>query len=260
MVPRVETIDDFGTVLSTHRVNNKRRLVTGFWALAIGAVFGVLGVYLFVNVDDTVSYAANRTVGAAIGVGLVGLWIAAVSLGRAFRGGSDEYFEVRQHGIVHATARQVRGWTWDSITDVVISRPLRETALSQRLGTGHRGLVSFDDGRKARFDGTVDNREALEAAIRSRYPGSVRSDRMEWARRIGAWWLAFAAVFLAAGIWMVVTIANSKSEQIVDTGSGSTAIEISTVSDAGYVWLAVGLVVCAAGLITSIALYMTSKR
>jgi hypothetical protein len=259
MVPRVETIDDFGTVLSTHRVNNKRRLVTGFSALAIGAVFGVLGVYLFVNVDDTVSYAANRTIGVGIGIGLVGLWIAAVSLGRAFRGGSDEYFEVRQHGLVHATARQVRGWTWDSIDDLVISRPLRETALSQRLGGG-RVLVSFDNGQKARFDGTVDNREALEAAIRSRYSGAVRSDRLDGLRKLGAWWLAFAAVFLAAGIWMVVTIANSKSEQIIQTDSGSTAIEISTVSDAGYIWLAVGLVVCLAGLITSGVLYLVSRR
>jgi hypothetical protein len=39
-------------------------------------------------------------------------------------------------------------------------------------------------------------------------------------------------VFLSAGIWMVVTIANSESDQIVDNGSGSTAIEVSTVSDA----------------------------
>ncbi|HEY0496601.1 MAG TPA: hypothetical protein VGD48_12730 [Kutzneria sp.] len=255
----METIDDFGTVLSTHRVDNKRRLVTGFWALAIGAVGAVLGVYLFVNVDYTVSYAINRNVGVTLGIGLVGLWMAAVSLGRAIRGGSDEYFEVREHGIVHATARQVRGWTWDSIDDVVISRPLRETALSRRLGAG-RSLVSFDDGHKARFDGTADNREALEAAIRARFPGAVRNDRLDGLRRLGAWWLAFAAVFLAAGIWMVVTIAGSKSEQIVATDSGSTAIEVSTVSDAGYLWLAVGLVVCFAGLITSGVLYLGSRR
>lgn len=259
MVPRVETIDDFGTVLSKHRVDNKRRLVTGFSALAIGAVFGVLGVYLFVNVDDTVSYAANRTIGVGIGIGLCGLVIAAISLGRAFRGGSDEYFEVREHGLVHATARQVRGWTWDSIDGVVSSRPLRDTALSRRLGSG-RVLVSFDNGQKTRFDGMVADRHTLEAAIQSRYPGVVRADRMDWARKVGSWWLAFAAVFLAAGIWMIVTIANSKSEQIVETSSGSTAIEISTVSDAGYVWLAVGLVVCLLGLITSASFYFAYRR
>jgi len=67
-------------------------------------------------------------------------------------------------------------------------------------------------------------------------------------------------VFLAAGIWMIVTIANSKSEQIVETSSGSTAIEISTVSDAGYVWLAVGLVVCLLGLITSASFYFAYRR
>ncbi|MFC0546138.1 hypothetical protein [Kutzneria chonburiensis] len=255
----METIDDFGAVLSKHPVNNKRRLVTGFWALAIGAVGTVLGGYLFVTVDDTVSYALNRNVGVTLGIGLVGLWIAAISLGRALRGGSDEYFEVRQHGLVHATARQVRGWTWDSIDDLVISRSLKETALSQRLGGG-RVLVSFDNGQKARFDNTTADRYALEDAIRSRYPGVVRAERMDWARKVGSWWLAFAAVFLAAGIWMVVTIANSKSEQIVDTGSGTTAIEITTVSDAGYVWLAVGLVVCALGLITSASFYFTYRR
>lgn len=255
----METIDDFGTVLSTHRVNNKRRLVTGFAALAVGVLFGVPGVLLLITVDDTVSYAANRTIGVAVGIGLVGLVIAAMSLSRAIRGGSDEYFEVREHGIVHATARQVRGWTWDSISDVVISRPVRETRLSRGLGNG-RSLVSFDDGNKARFDGTAADREALEAAIRARFPGVVRSDRLDGLRRLGAWWLAFAAVFLAAGIWMVVTIAGSKSEQIVDNGSGSTAIEISMVSDAGYVWLAVGLVVCLAGLITSLVLYSASRR
>ena len=63
-----------------------------------------------------------------------------------------------------------------------------------------------------------------------------------------------------SGIWMVVTIAGSKSEEIVDTGSGSTAIEISTVSDAGYVWLAVGLVVCFVGLITSGSFYFAYRR
>jgi len=256
--------DEFGAVRGRHRVDNRGRLVAGLWALAIGAVATVLGVFMVSTVDPSAGYALNRNAGAMLGLGIVGLVIAAVQLGRAWRGGSDEYFEVREDGIVHANARQVRGWSWDNVTAITFAVRARENRLSRALGTGLRCVLTFGDGARVRIDGLAQNPHALVAAVREHCPDVPVTDGMTGLRRLGAWWLAFTAVFLVAGVWMLVTVLNSNTVQDVTDASGNvTETEISTVSDTGYVFLAIGLLVCVIGLCVSVPMsvvHLATKR
>lgn len=67
-------------------------------------------------------------------------------------------------------------------------------------------------------------------------------------------------MFLAAGIWMLVTILGSNTVQDVTNANGSvTETQISTVSDTGYVFLGIGMLVCFVGLITSVSLFVGSR-
>ncbi|NUR63559.1 MAG: hypothetical protein HOV87_33600 [Catenulispora sp.] len=86
------------------------------------------------------------------------------------------------------------------------------------------------------------------------------TDGLNGMRRLGAWWLAFAAAFLAAGIWMLTTITNSSSVQDVTDANGSvTETQTYNVSDSGYLFLGIGLLVCAFGLIFSVIMFFISR-
>lgn len=263
-VPGVEEVvnigDEFGELRSKHQVDNKRRRVTGYWALAIGIVVTPLGVLLVSVTDSSDGAVAQRNAGAVLAIGLVGLVIGALQLNRASRGGRDEYFEVREEGIVHANAFGVGGWSWDEITAITLTARIRENGLSRALGTGIRCVVTFSDGARVRIDGLAENPQALVRAVRDNCPGVPVTDGMNGMRRLGTWWLAFAAAFLAAGIWMIMTIVTSTSTQDVTDANGSvTETEISHVSDSGYMLLGIGLLVCAVGLIFSVVMFFTSR-
>jgi hypothetical protein len=199
-----------------------------------------------------------------LGLGLVGLVIAARQLSRARRGGSGEYFEVREDGIVHANARQVRGWGWDEVTAVTINFRARENGLSRMLGTGFRCVLAFDDGTRVRIDGLAQNPHALVSAVREHRPDVPVTDGMNGMRKLGAWWLAIASVCLAAGIWMLVTILNSSAVQDVTDANGNvTETQISKVSDNGYLFLGIGMLACVIGLAVSVAMFtahLANKR
>ncbi|MEV5721803.1 hypothetical protein AB0L41_48805 [Amycolatopsis mediterranei] len=252
--------DEFGTVRSRHRVDNRRRRVTGFWALAIGAVATVLGTYLVIITDPSAGFVLNRNAGAMLGLGLVGLALAARQLTRAWRGGSGEYYEVREDGILHANARQVRGWRWDDVTKVTLTFRTQENGLSRALGTGFRCVLTFADGARIRIDGLAENPHALVSAVREHRPDLPVTSGTNGLQRLGAWWLAFAAVFLAAGIWMLMTVLGSNTVQDVTDANGSvTETQISTVSDTGYLFLGIGMLVCFVGLIVSVSLFVSSR-
>jgi uncharacterized membrane protein len=102
------------------------------------------------------------------------------------------------------------------------------------------------------------------SALRKYRPELPITPGLNGLHRLGAWWLAFAAAFLAAGIWMLATIIGSNSVQDVTDANGSvTEIQTSTVSDSGYVFLGIGILVCLAGLAMSVSLfygYLKNKR
>lgn len=257
----VENVGDaFGELRSKHQVDNKRRRVTGYWALAIGILAIPLGVFMVSVTDSSAGVIAQRNAGATLALGLVGLVIGAVQLSRASRGGRDEYFEVREEGIVHANALGVCGWGWDEITAITLAVRIRENGLSRALGTGIRCVVTFGDGARVRIDGLAENPQALVRAVRDNCPGVPVTDGMNGMRRLGNWWLAFAAVFLAAGIWMLTTILGSNSVQDVTDANGNvTETEVSHVSDSGYQLLGIGVFVCAIALIFSVAMFFSSR-
>ena len=263
-VPGVEEVenvgDEFGELRSKQPVDNKRRRVMGYWALAVGIMATPLGVILVSVTDSSAGVIAQRNAGATLALGLVGLVIGAFQLSRASRGGPDEYFEVREEGIVHANALGVCGWGWDEITAITLAVRIRENGLSRALGTGIRCVVTFDDGARVRIDGLAENPQALVRAVRDNCPGVPVTDGMNGVRRLGTWWLAFAAVFLAAGIWRLTTVLNSNSVQDVTDANGNvTETEISHVSDSGYMFLGIGMLVCAIGLIFSVAMFFSSR-
>jgi hypothetical protein len=227
----------------------------------VATVLGVVAVSV-TNPSDGV--ALNRNTGGMLGLGLVGLVIAGLQLSRARRGGPDEYFEVREDGVVHATARRVRGWGWDEVTAMTLAVRARENGLSRTLGTGFRCVLAFGDGARVKIDGLAQDPNALVRAVREHRPDVPVTDGMNGLRRLGPWWLAFGAGFLVAGIWMLVTIFNSNSVQDVTDANGNvTETQISTVSDTGYLFLGIGILVCLIGLGVSVSMFtahLAAKR
>ena len=260
----VDVEDLFGAPRSRHRVDNKLRMVTGYWALAIGALATVLGVFAVSVTNPGDGVALNRNAGAVIGLGLVGLVIAGRQLSRAWRGGSDEYFEVRDDGIVHSTARKVRGWGWDEVASVTLAVRARETGLSRTLGTGFRCVLVFGDRSRLKIDGLAQDPNALVRAVREHRPDVPVTSGMNGLRRLGPWWLAFGAGFLVAGIWMLMTIFNSSTvKDVTDANGNVTETQISTVSDTGYLFLGIGILVCVIGLGVSVSMFtahLATKR
>ncbi|QUQ64286.1 hypothetical protein [Kutzneria sp. CA-103260] len=45
--------------------------------------------------------------------------------------------------------------------------------------------------------------------MREQCPDVPVTDGMTGLRRLGAWWLAFTAAFLVAGIWMLATVVSA---------------------------------------------------
>lgn len=75
---------------------------------------------------------------------------------------------------------------------------------------------------------------------------------------------AFGAGFLVAGIWMLATIFNSSTVQDVTDANGNVAeSQISTVSDTGYLFLGIGILVCLNGLGVGVSMFtshLATKR
>lgn len=202
-----ESFDDLGAVLATHRVDNTKRGANAAWSLTIAVLTGALG-WWGLSADSGHSHVYSRVVGAVLGVTLVGLYIGIAQLAALRRGGTREYFEVREHGLVHAGRREISGWSWDKITRITIATRGAETGLSRQLGSGYRAVLGFADGGRLRFDGLTRDHAGLGRVVLSRCPDAERRTGEEWLRERGGLLLALAGLCLAGAAGAAVYLAN----------------------------------------------------
>ncbi|MBB5789341.1 hypothetical protein [Jiangella mangrovi] len=98
-----------GRVLVRHEERNGWRLLLG----AVVAGGGVLSaVEAMTSSDGGIARAVYWVVAALLA------WSGGRLLLRALRAGTGEYVEVREHGLVHATAAGAVSWRWDAFASV----------------------------------------------------------------------------------------------------------------------------------------------
>src|SRR4051812_13795478 len=95
--------EDLGGGRSTHHVDNERRRTIGLWCLAIGTIGAVFSAVLLFRPEDPGPYRPNQgqASGAVYGITLGALLIGVTYLWKSIRF-RNEYFEVRERGLVHA--------------------------------------------------------------------------------------------------------------------------------------------------------------
>ena len=98
-----------GRVLVRHEERNGWRLLLG--AVVVGG--GVLAaVEAMTSAESGVARAVYWSIAAVLA------WSGGRLLVRALRAGTGEYVEVREHGLVHATAAGVAAWPWEAFRSV----------------------------------------------------------------------------------------------------------------------------------------------
>ena len=154
--------EDLGQMVSHHTVNRQRRFVIVALGVVVGSVFLFCGNVLPHPVRYTPS--DGRVRGTVLGIGVCALMIAAWYLFRALRDGRGEYFEVRERGLVHGTARRVEAWRWSDI-DGVREIYLPETAIRTYLGAQYVLRIRLTDGRRFSVTGLTEMYPNLGEAL-----------------------------------------------------------------------------------------------
>ena len=216
---------DLGPVLTTHRVDNAKRAPTVAWSSIIAILTGVLGWWALSGVPDgTRAYA--RAVGLVLGITLVCLYIGVAQLLALARGGTREYFAVREHGLVHANRREITGWSWDKVTRITIVTRGTENALSRQLGSGYRAELRLAGGGRVRFDGLTRDHSGLGRTLLARCPDAERRNGDEWQRERGGLLLAIAGGCLALTAGAIAYLANRGEDAPFDALAVSATIGI----------------------------------
>ncbi|MFB6988942.1 hypothetical protein [Streptomyces sp. NPDC056304] len=250
--------EELGPVVGRHAVDHRRRWVNAGWALLIAVPCGWLGVWGISATGDG-SAGSNKAIGLLLGVALGAVGVAVTQIVRAVRGEPGEYFEVREGGLVHGSRRGVSGWSWDRVTSLHVEGE-SVNALAARLGNGHRCVIGLDDGRRLRADGMAERPAELGRALLTRCPHVALVPKVPWYGRAGAWPLAGAVACVAAVAAMVLYIvAHPDKEHRISVGDGMTAVQTSEpgISEAGYAFLTLGMLVCA---VTAVALVVAYVR
>ncbi|MFD8598189.1 hypothetical protein ACFV1L_24615 [Kitasatospora sp. NPDC059646] len=233
----------FGARLSTHRVDTGARWRNTAWALAVAVPTGWLGLWALLGADDG-RPGGGRAIGLVIGLSLGALYIAATQAWRAVRGGSGEYFEVRERGLVHGSRRGEAGWEWSRVVSITTPEAPRIHGLARRLGNDYRCRLALDDGTRLHIDGHTAGASGLGRAVVEHCPRARRLQGDEWQERAGGWYLAGAALFLAVGASLVAFLVSHADEDAQNVSEGMT------------VAVGLGLPVCAVGAITCAVLYI----
>ncbi|MEU3573867.1 hypothetical protein AB0E96_36415 [Kitasatospora sp. NPDC036755] len=259
MIDNAHRPDELGAVTSRHPVANGKRWVNASWALGIGVPVGWLGLWGASAVGDEGSTGANKAVGVLIGLGLAGLYIGVIQALRAVRGGPKEYFEVREHGLVHGSRRGPTVVAWEQVTAITIRTAERETGLGRQLGSGYRCVLRLTDGRRIRVDGLAQRHGSLGLAVLGNCPHASRLTGDEWLQKAAGWLLAAGAACLAAAVAMVLVIVGHPDRTVTDPGGIGLSHDVPGLSDGQLYLLSGGILVCVIAGVTCLALFVRAR-
>ncbi|MFJ5119260.1 hypothetical protein [Kitasatospora sp. NPDC088548] len=259
MIDKARAFDELGPVVSRHPVASGKRWVNASWALGIGVPVGCLGLWGMLATGDDASVGANKAVGILIGLGLAGVYIAVTQALRAVRGGSAEYFEVREHGLVHGSRQGPTVFAWDQVATIAIRTADRDSGLARQLGIGYRCVLRSADGRRVRVDGLAERHGELGLAVLSRCPHATRLTGNEWEQKAGGRLLAAGAACLAAVVAMILFIASRPDKVITDPHDVTYVRHIPGLSDTQMFLLAIGIMVCLIAGITCVVLFVRAR-
>ncbi|MFE7399300.1 hypothetical protein [Streptomyces sp. NPDC057557] len=250
--------EDLGPVVSRHAVDHRKRWVNAGCALLIAIPSAWLGVW-GVSATGDGSAGSNRA-SLLLGLALGAVATAATQIARALRGEPGEYFEVRQGGLVHGSRRGAAGWSWNRVTSLHVDGDA-VNALATRLGNGYRIVIDLDDGTRLRADGLPERAADLGRALLTQCPDVALKPRIPWYGRAGGWPLAGAAVCAAAVAAMILYIADHPDrERRIPGGGQMTIVQTeSGISEAGYAFLTIGMLVCAITAITLVIAYVRGR-
>ncbi|MGW3498900.1 hypothetical protein [Streptomyces sp. NPDC001020] len=259
MTKRADTFGDLGPVVSRHPVDHRKRWVNAGYALLIAIPPGWLGTWGWSATGEG-STGSNKAIGLLLGLALGAIVIAATQIARALRGERGEYFEVRQGGLVHGSRRGAAGWAWDRVTSLHVDGDA-VNALATRLGNGYRVEIDLDDGTRLRADGLTERAGDLGRALLTQCPHVALKPRIPWYGRAGRWPLAGAAACAAAIAAMIFYAANHADKEHRNyAGDGHTVVSTEPgISEAGYAFLAIGMLVCAITAITLVIAYVRGR-
>ncbi|MEV7796929.1 hypothetical protein AB0O68_33960 [Streptomyces sp. NPDC087512] len=229
------------------------------YALLIAIPSGWLGVSGWSATGEG-SAGSNRAIGLLLGLALGAIAIAATQITRALRGERGEYFEVRQGGLVHGSQRGSTGWSWNRVTSLHVDGDA-VNGLATRLGNGYRIEIDLDDGTRLRTDGLSERAGDLGRALLTQCPHVALKPRIPWYGRAGGWLLVGAAACAAAIPAMIFYIVDHPDkEHRTYSGQGMTVVSTEPgISEAGYAFLSIGMLVCAIAAITLFIAYVRGR-
>ncbi|MDT0268277.1 hypothetical protein RM844_18500 [Streptomyces sp. DSM 44915] len=173
--------------------DNRARLVTGWSALAVGAVALAVGLPVLLQQGEQrrAGFGPTLLPGLLLGLGLAGLLLGGVRLWQALSR-HGESFALREDGLVHRVGGASRRVPW---ADIRLVREARGRG-PKWLGYGTHLRVRTGSGADLLVTGyTADARrlaEAIAAGVRGAGAGEVTTVR--------AWWWPVGSASLLAGV------------------------------------------------------------
>ncbi|MCP2164494.1 hypothetical protein [Goodfellowiella coeruleoviolacea] len=227
-----DTVTELGSVISRHQVANDRRWRTAAVVLAIGVLLAIGGVLLL-------GAGSGRTTGFVIGLAVVSLALGLVQVGKAIRGGSGEYLEVRADGLVHGSAKRTRSWGWDQVAYVEVRERPATAPLAKYFGLNYRAWIGLSDGAKIRVDGFTDRPDLFVRELHNCCASAFRPEGPGgWVRLVWAYPVLSAAC--VGGIVWIVNYINHLDDVARQADANSEAVQVPEASDTTFMFLGLG--------------------
>jgi hypothetical protein len=246
--------DELGPVLSRHYVDNDRRRLIGGWGLAMAAAGGILSAIMLLGEESPGPYqpGQGQAQGAVIGLTLTAFVTGAVFLWKALRGGADEHFELREGGLVYASARSIRAYPWDCVAYVRIRKAPGANPVSHYFGSQYWGSIALKDcRRRLKFNGLTDRYSVLGAALMANCASAPRT-----TGRQRLFWLGLGLASSATFAFLIHYInTHPDTEREIDHGSSTEVVNVPGISDTAIYVIVTGLVVTAVLVIVSFVMF-----